>query len=410
VAEYLLVQLAEEAQEASWAAFDAAGHLLTPVAHGPLAAARAAAEGRRVMVMVPAPDVITTQAAVPPGSLARSRQLVPYSLEESLADDVEALAFAVGPRLGSGAVAVSVTAKQRLDGWLAALRAAGLTGHAMFAESDGVPDMPSTLTLMLRGTRIYGRRAGHPPFALDGVTIAQVLDLLRGTAEQTADLNHLLVYTDEAGRLARQSELVDLHERASSTDIKLLPDGVFPHLAATLIARPGTNLLQGPYATKSNWVALARPWRAAATLFVALGALALAGQVVEYLSLRREDTVLTDLLATDCERVAASARLATCEAEVRRRLGGAAGAGRGGESFLSTLAAVAEAGGGASRIEALSYRNQIMDLQLMASSVAALDEFERALDTTQRFEARIESSNTEVDGVQGRIQVVGASQ
>ena len=40
----------------------------------------------------------------------------------------------------------------------------------------------------------------------------------------------------------------------------------YRYLAATLAQRPGTNLLQGAYAPKSNWSAMAKPWRLAASL------------------------------------------------------------------------------------------------------------------------------------------------
>lgn len=407
--DFLVVQLADDTEQARWAGFDGSGHLLSPVTDGPLADARQDAVGRRVVLMVPAIDVVTTQAVLPAGSPARLRQLAPYSLEESLADDVDELAFAVGPRLTSGAVSVSIVARERLAHWLAEAEAAGLTPSAVYAESDGVPDTPGTLTLMVRGTRIFGRRPAHAPFVVDGLSIVELLEVLRGGAEEEpADLRHLVVFTDDAGRRVHLEELASLHERVTSADIKLLPDGVFPHLAAALVLRSGTNLLQGPYAPKSNWIALARPWRVAAALAVALGAIALAGLAVEYLALRREAAALDERIAAGCERMTGSARLSSCRAEIDRRLGGAS-AGGGGESFLSTLAAVADARTADSRIEQLSYRNRVMDLQLMAGSVNELDEFARALGTTRRFQARIESSNPNDEGVQGRVQVVGAS-
>ncbi|HLF13233.1 MAG TPA: type II secretion system protein GspL [Gammaproteobacteria bacterium] len=403
--EYLFIQLAEEASQATWAALDGAGHLLSAIAHGPVADARSAADGRRVVLLVAATDVVSTQAQVPTASQARLRQILPYSLEETFAEDVEELLFAVGPRLPSGSVSAAIVAKQRLDGWLEALRSVGLVPHAVYSEADGVPDTPATLTLMLQGRRIYGRRPGQPPFVLEGFGIEQVLDLLRGGEEETPDLRHLLVYADETGRSAYQAELARLQDRLASADVKLMADGMFPHVAAALVHHPGTNLLQGPYAPKSNWVALAQPWRVAAGLLVTFGLVALLAQGVEYLSLRREDGALAESIAASCERLFSAARIATCKTEVQRRLRDA-GAGSSGESFLSTLAAVAQSRDPDGRIETLSYRNRTMDLQLLASSVPALDEFRRDLEETQRFKAIIESSTPNDSGVAGRIQLV----
>ena len=84
-----------------------------------------------------------------------------------------------------------------------------------------------------------------------------------------------------------------------------------------------------------------------------------------------------------CERLVSSST-SVCETRSAAALADA-GAGASGETFLSTLAAVAQSRNPASRIEALSYRNRTMDLQLLAANVAALDQFRTDLGQTQRF-------------------------
>jgi general secretion pathway protein L len=409
VTEYLFVQLTEEPPDATWVALDGAGHLLSAIGRGSLQGLRSAVEGRRVVLLVPATDVISTQVQLPAGSQSRLRQILPYSLEETFAEDVEDLLFAAGPRLESGAVSAAIVANERMDAWLGRLRDAGVSPHAVYSEADGVPEMPDTLTLIVQGDRVYGRRPALPPFVLEGFGLDQVLELVRGNDEDVADLRQMLVYIDEPGHGAHQSELVRLQDRGVNVEVKLLADGMLARIAATLVHKPGTNLLQGPYAPKSNWVALARPWRVAAGLLIATGALAIVSQGAEYLSLRRADGELAAQIAASCQSVVAATRLAACEAEVQRRLRAAGGgAGSGGETFLTTLAAVADSRGPDSRIESLSYRNRVMDLQLVASSVPSLDGFARALEETRRFEARLEQSSPNQAGIEGRIQVVEA--
>ena len=408
MADYLFIELTEDASHATWAAFDAQGRLLSTIGRGALTSVRPGADGHRVVLLAPATAVISTQAELPTASASRLRQMLPYSLEDALADDVEQLAFAVGRRLSPSAVSVAIVAKQNLTAWLDALRAVGVAPHAVYSAADGVPDTPGTLTLMLEGEKFFGRRPGQPPFVLEGFGIEQTLDLLQRDGEEMPELKHLVVYADEAGRRTFQAELERLQDRGVSAEIKLIADGMFPHLAANLAAHPGTNLLQGQYAPKSNWVALARPWRVAASLLLALGVLALVARGAEYLTLRREDAQLTEQIATACGRLVAGGRVTACENVVQQRLRDVGGAGaRNGETFLSTLAAIAGSRDAQSRIEALSYRNQVMDLQLVSSSVPALDEFRRGLDETQRFEAVIESANPTDAGVEGRVKIAG---
>lgn len=407
MAETLFIRLRDQ-DGAAWATFEPTGGLVGPISRGPLDDARDALDGRRSVVMVPAIDMITTQVDVPAASPARLRQIVPFSLEESFADDVERLSFAIGNRRASGTTAVAVVAKQRLEAWLAQLRASGVVPHALHSEAEGVPDIPNTLVLLIEGGRVYGRRPEQPPFTLEGLSLRQVLDLTRGPNDAAAELRHLLVYADEAGREQFQAELTTLSEEFDSVEVKVLGDGLFPHLAATLAQRAGVNLLQGAYAPSSNWLALARPWRFAASLLLASVVLALLVQGAEFWQLRRTNSALDEIVAASCERVVGDARQSACQREVQTRLGADA-AGGNGPDFLATLVAIAGARDPQMRIEALSYRNRAMDLQLVAASVPALDEFARGLEQTRILDAEIEAANQTDAGTEGRIRIVGAN-
>jgi general secretion pathway protein L len=431
VVEYLFIRSSrlsdeDDAQDApastEWAVLDADGRLLSVPERGSLEAARAAAGNRRTVLLVPGPDVISTQAMLPAASQARLRKMLPYSLEDALAEDVEELLFAVGPRLGSGAVSVSVVARRSLDLWLDALRGADITPFAVYSDAEGVPDTPSTLTLVIEGERIYGRRPDQPPFAFEGLGVAQVLDVLRGAATHEEPphpdpsargdtaLGHLLVYIDQAGQSRYAAELDLLRGKLASCDVKLMAGGALPRLAATLVHRPGTNLLQGSYAPKSNWGVLIRPWRMAAGLAVGAVVLALLAQAAGYIALRRADATLTQRVAASCEQLVSSTQLSACESEVQRRLASVGGAtAASSETFLTTLVSIAQSRNPETRIEALSYRNGIMDLQLVAPDVPTLDEFARQIDQTARFDVRIESSNQTDSGVEGRIQIAATA-
>jgi general secretion pathway protein L len=404
LAETLFIRLAD-GEAAHWAAFDANGALAGSLGRGSLASANAAAQGKRCCVLAPGVDVTTAVVDLPVASQARLRQIVPFSLEESLADDVEHLTFAIGARRASGATPVAVAAKQRIDGWLERLRGAGITPQALCSEAEGVPEVPGTLVVLIEGNRIYGRFAERAPFVLEGLTLRQALDLARPPDGET-ERPHLLVYTDSADSERVRREVATLGEEFASVEIKVAADGVFPHLAATLAQRAGTNLLQGAYAPRSNWLAFAQPWRFAAGLVVAALALSLLAQGAMYWQLRRADQSLSELVASSCQRAVGDARQSTCQREVQQRLSASA-AGAGGDDFLSTLAAVSAARDSAMHIDALSYRNRILDLQLLAASVPALDEFARGLEQTKRFDAEIQAANQKDNGIEGRVRVVG---
>jgi general secretion pathway protein L len=399
VADALFIRLGENC-DAAWATFAPTGQITSALSRGPLAEARAAADGRRVVVLVPGIDVLSTQAELPASSPARMRQIVPFSLEDVLADDVEGLVFAVGARLGATAAAVAVVSKARLDGWLAELSAVGIVPQAVYSETEGVPDVPSTLMMLLEDERVYARRPGQPPFVLEGVPLRQVVDLLR--AGGADELKYAIAYADPDTRAHLQNEIDGLADEFESAEAKVAVDGLFPHFAATLAQRPGTNLLQGPYAPKSNWLELARPWRVAAALLGVALLLGIVLQGAEYWRLRGADNDLGGQLATTCQQVVGTNRTSACDAEIQKRLHAT---GKNTETFITTLEAIAAMRDPALRVDALTYRNRITNLQLIASDVGALDKFARDLEQTHRFAPKIESANQGNGGIEGRLQI-----
>jgi general secretion pathway protein L len=166
-------------------------------------------------------------------------------------------------------------------------------------------------------------------------------------------------------------------------------------------------LLQGEYAPKSNWSVMLKPWRVAASLVAASVVLSLLMLGAEYWQLRRTDGELGSVVATACQRVVGDSSTSGCQREVGQRL--RADTGTATEDFLSTLAAIAGARDPEIRIDALSYRNRAMNVQLIAPSVPAIDAFSREIEDTRRFSVELEATNPLESGTEGRLRIVGAN-
>jgi type II secretion system protein L len=298
-------------------------------------------------------------------------------------------------------------AKDRIDAWLSELRAAGIVPNALSSETDGIPDIPATLVLVIEGGRISGRKPGRAPFVVEGFSLEQALPLVLARKPDEAELRHVRVFADAAGHAHFAEELAALGNRFASADVKILNEGVFPYLAATLAQRPGTNLLQGVYAPKSNWVALLKPWRVAASLAAASLVLSVLLQGAQFVQLRRTDASLDAVLGPVCQRVVGDSSTSGCQREVRERLGSSAI--NASEDFLSTLAAVAAARDPQMRMDGLSYRNRAMSLQVIAPSAGAFAALERELEETRRFSVDLENNNPVEGGIEGRLRIVGVN-
>jgi general secretion pathway protein L len=405
VAETFFVRWSD-AGTATWGAFDQTGLLVGALGRGDLPSAQAALAGRRSVALVDAVDVLTAEAALPAASQARLRQIAPFTLEEALANDVDEMVFAIGPKLPAGATLVAAVAKDRMDAWLDELGAAGIVPNALASEADGIPDMPATLVLVIEGERISGRKPGRAPFVFEGLDLAQVLPLALARKPDEPELHHVRVFTDAAGHERFAGELAALGSRFASADVKLLNEGVFPYLAATLAQRPGTNLLQGAYAPKSNWRAMLKPWRVAASLAGAAIVLGLLLQGALLWQLRRTDAGLDAVLVPACQRVVGESSVSACQREIRQR---GAATGPATEDFLSTLAAVAAAHDPSTRMDALNYRNRALNLQLITQNTDAAVAFERKLEQSRRFAVELESTNPTDSGTEVRLRIVGAN-
>ena len=125
-------------------------------------------------------------------------------------------------------------------------------------------------------------------------------------------------------------------------------------------------------------------------------------QGAEYWSLRRADNDLGARLATTCQQVVGTNRTSACDAEIQKRL---RSTGKSAETFLTTLEAIAAMRDPALRIDALTYRNKITNVQLIAGDVGAIDKFARDLEQTHRFAPKIESANQSNTGIEGRLQI-----
>ena len=252
------------------------------------------------------------------------------------------------------------------------------------------------------------RTEEHKYFVLEGFSLLSILDLLKGSGDDDTN-RHMLIYTDEDGYSGYKNELPALQERTSSIDIEILSDGPLQTFASTLINQPGSNLLQGKYASKSNWPNLIKPWRLAASLLLSFGLLMLITQGARFISLTNNDQALMQSLKAGCQRNFQSTQISTCQAEAQRRLSPVSATTDSATTldFLYILATFSDAFNQESRIEALTFRNGVMDLRIDASSVTALDELARTVDSNSLYDATIQSANPAEDRVDGRLQITG---
>jgi general secretion pathway protein L len=407
--ETFVIRIQHDVEPATWTVLDEYGRPLGAENSGPLSAAAAAAGDRRVMLLVPAIDVLLSSATIPVKGRARQLKMVPFSLEEGLAADIESLHFAIGDADSNDAIPVAIVDRELLHSWHAEVSQAGLKVASIYSDAEGVPDTPGTLTVVVDAECIYVKPPGEPAVSLDGGDLVQALGL--SLPEASYPQTHLLIYGDPGHLDQHASYLSSLRERMASLDVHALADGVLQRLGATLLAGGGIDLLQGDLAPRSDWLGLLKHWRTAASLAAGFVLVAMLAQGAEYWNLQRRSAALEEAVDQTCRRVFPGSTPQTCRQQVRESLAvrGANNAGPA-QPFLPTLAAVGGAIDGKSKLQALDYRGGVTNLRVLAPDVATLDSIQRAMASSGLIEVEIQSANPVDGGVEGRLQARGKVQ
>jgi general secretion pathway protein L len=410
MADWLLLRLPRTPQEqATWLVVDARGAAAGPPQGGPLSLAVPRAAGRHVVVLVPGADVLLAQPDLPPAKAGtKLQQLVPYALEEQLAEDIEDLHFAIGRRQGDSArVPVAVVARKRMDEWTTLLKSSGLEAEALYADSELLPQNPGQAIALLEEDAVVVRPPSGDVVTLPADALGEALEIaLSGIEPGTPGGRGLILYTGPA-EWQRHSSLVEAaRERFEGIQIQLLTGGPLSLFAQQLPAAAATNLLQGPYTPATSHPVGWSAWRVAALLLAGFIGLHVVGKVAELSVLKHADHRL-DASIEQVFHTAMPGQPDSYEArrQMEQRLAAArASAASGG--FLSALQALVEAHRAAPEavLEALTFRDGSLELKASAPSVESLDRLSRQL-RQQGWQARLVAGNPRGSSYEGSIQM-----
>jgi general secretion pathway protein L len=411
MAESLIIQL-RDGVAPQWMVCNEDGHVIVNAVSGELVQAAPLAVGRRTVIVVPATEVLTTEAEAPAKSASKLAQVIPFALEERVADEIEDLHFAIGERdAATGRVPVVVVARKRIDAWLAELRAAGLNPQAVYSEASLLPAMPGQMIALLDGDALTLKLAEGPPLVMPALSITDAFEIALATQVapvpglEAAPLG-LLLYAGHDEWQAHQDEVDALRERFTGVKVQLLPNGPLSVLAPAAAADDAINLLQGELAVSSPLQQGWKSWRVAAVLAVSLLCLHLGARYFELSRLKKSEAAL-DASIQDAFRAAMPGQQNAMNARrrVEARINELHGSGGSG-SLLPALSALANARGAApgATIEGLTYRNGVLDLRISAPDAASLDAIGQQLRASS-WQADIQGGTSAGDAYRGRLQV-----
>ncbi len=409
MADWLLLRLPRNpADEVSWILADGRGNAISAPQTGPLSQIAMRAAGRHVCVLVPGTDVLLAEPEVPVKAGTKLQQVVPYALEEQLAEDIDDLHFAIGRRApDSPSTPVAVVAHALMDDWLTTLKSAGLAPEYMYADSDLLPDNPGHAVALLESDVIVMRPPTGPAISMPADAIAEALEIARhaDTAGEQSGRG-LILYTG-AGEWQHFSPQIEaVRDQFDGIKVQLLTSGPLPLYVQQLPTARPINLLQGRYAPQDTHAVGWRAWRVAAILLAAFAGLHVAGKAGELFMLKRAEKAM-DASIDQAFRAAMPGEQNTIDARARMERRLASVHGGGGPGLLTALGAVVQARRSAAPdtvVQSLSYRDGALELKIAAPNADSLERVNQALNSNG-WNAQFVGGNAVGQGYEGRVQI-----
>lgn len=355
---------------------------------------------RRLVVLVPGADVRLTHVTVPARSAAKVLQAAPYALEEQLAEDVDTLHFALGPRQTDGAHPVAVVSKARMDQWLAPLQAQGLKPDALIAETLCLPDSESARwNALAEDDAITVRSASYSGFSC----APEDLPLFLSAANIPSDTTLRII-------VPRSNTSHDFTRLAQP--VELLPGFNSPleALLQNLKLERNINLLQGAYSQGEDLKRLWQPWRAAAMLAAVWLILAGVNHAVQAYRIGKEARAQDDRNVQRFQQLfPAEQRIVDLSAQVDQQMTLLRGSGQRG-GFLPLLEALGPALAAAQglKLQSLQFREGALYVSLGGSDLQQLESLRGWFAQNRAALMEVQSANSGAEGVQIRLKLTPA--
>jgi general secretion pathway protein L len=409
MSETLVIRLrAPEEAPASWLVLDGNGARSGPMLSGPVSDACELAQARRVVLLLPGTEITLAEPELPLRGGARLAQVVPYALEEQLASDVDTLHFTVGQRAADAlGTPVAIVARSLMQRWHGACETAGIHLDAAYADSAAVPVAATGCTLLLDESLLYVRPAGGVPYVLDAAVLPEALELALPAPDPDSEGaepgEHVTFYASAAEYEQHRDAIEGLRDRTASLQVKLLPEGPLPVLAAQAVSGGGVNLLQGEFSSRASLGSRLRAWRLPAALAAASALLFAINQGLGWWQGSRAEQNLDAQIAQLFAQVLPGQPVVDPRAQIQGALGAQDAAGAG---LLPALSALAEAMAQvpSATIEAMSFRGNALELRLTAPTVESLDGIKQAI-SRNGITAELQSATPRDGVVEGRLQV-----
>jgi general secretion pathway protein L len=250
---------------------------------GQLSSLTERAGNRAVIVLVPTSDVVLKWVNLPPKASRKVINAIPFMLEDDLAEDIQSLFFAYGPKQNNKQ-AVAIVKHSKMCQWQQWLSDANLICERLIPDVLAVPYHKDEWSCVHIGDSLIVRQDSWQ--GMEGESTWLLPALAFYTKQQTSPIL-INNYSDQS-----LHALTNIEEKPQPLDMAM---GVLAKQA--LLVR--TNLLQGKYKIKNKHLGWMYVWRIPATLAALVLISAIIDRSMTYTHLKQQN----DALSTQITRV-----------------------------------------------------------------------------------------------------------
>ncbi len=409
MSQYLLTYLPSIGEDyMRWTVADDKGAVIGNANHGTFADAAKAAERRRVLMVVAGTEVLMEEAQVPATNLAKALKAVPYSLEEQLAQDVEASHFAFGNKLANGNIPVAVIARSGL-GWIQEMAASvKLNIQEIIPETLALPYFGDSWTVMTNDSHASVRLTSSKGFSCD----TEMLLMLLSNAIEDAPPEQI---DDEIERAKHYScgrddfKLNSVNPEFMRTEVALFAKGLSQYKKPS----DRINLLQGDYGKTEAIGKAWKPWRVPVALAASLAALWGGASFLQYQSLGAEENGLQSEIVGKLERDFPNVKNADVDPvrKYRSLLKGNTGNTIDDSGFIMMMSAVGASLKDLNKplVTSINYKTGQLDIVLEAETLQEVDKLKSSLEGERQLVANVQSAIKERERIKARLRVEAKS-
>jgi len=367
------------------------------------------AQGRQVVVIVPANEMLCYRPQVPKTSTLRLRQALPYLLEDNLLSSVDEYHFALGQRDNAGHLPVNIYPRNLLQSWLVPFTDAGIRPAIMVPDTLCLPLNEGQWTLYVDESGVRVRTSQYEGFYAEWDNIELIMNSMLTLTDSTPDAYTVYGQDDSltscASRLAAVQQLLGVE---SPESWQLCSAELFLICQQNYELHPPINLLQGQLKPKAQFDRQLGRWRLTATMLLVLICLQLFSYTLSYWQLSREVSWLDEHIELEVRNEFPEIKtirqplnqVNTALRELRAQAGES--------QYHRLISAIGQVSRSQSvSLQELNYRNQRMSITMQLPDLQAVNLFEQTLSKQKGISVKVLSAKSKDKLVTARLEVSG---